>query len=219
MGNARYLGLLVAVLVPLVAPMAFGANVSAISFNETHLTIQPNSTVSVGYSVDLINGTSGLTNFTINNLHQLESDGIAVNASNQSGYPDFSGLLTIRVSNDALPGNYSVIATATGATPSRTSNAFPFVVPGNSSSTVPPPQGAPGRSPSNSSRSGTSGAVTLYTTSTSGGAGPSTAAVTTTQPSASLASEWPEAAAAVIIILIISGFVLSRMNKNAKGKV
>ena len=100
-----------------------GLGTSKITFNQSSLSIGKNATAYLQYNLSIASGNSWGTYMNIVNRAALKSYGISLNLSeNFSTFPPFSGVLTVKTSAGAEPGNYTAIFNGTGDDPT-TSNA------------------------------------------------------------------------------------------------
>ncbi len=144
---------------------------STLTLSGTSATLAPGGSLSVNYTMRLINGTGGPTFIILANSGQLTSAGIVAGLSLGSGTPTFNGALNIKVAQNTTPGTYNIEVETGGADPSGSLN-FTLTVSGSSAgttvvSTVPAttPSTAPTTVyttvPAGSSPSGGSGALAL----------------------------------------------------------
>ncbi|MEM3791138.1 MAG: hypothetical protein QXL16_00195 [Candidatus Micrarchaeaceae archaeon] len=104
---------------PALVYAQYGYGTSSISLSSSSLSLYPGSSTSAKYSVDLSSGSTWGTTLQVVNVQQLSSSGISVSLSNAYGDPPFSGTVSISVSKNTKPGNYSIELQATGDDPSQ----------------------------------------------------------------------------------------------------
>jgi hypothetical protein len=100
--------------------------VASVTLNQTHLFLYLNSTTHINYTVTLYNGTAGNTTMGVTPLKPtvaLLQNGVNIGFSNPSGIPPFSGVLTVSIAANAIPGNYIAGVETGGADNSR--HGFP----------------------------------------------------------------------------------------------
>jgi hypothetical protein len=125
-------GITAAVMFSFLAVTVFAAGsysgYSSIALNTSSVTVALGGTASVGYTVNLISGTTWGTNFVINNQSQLQQKGIYLSASPSSGDPPFNGTLTVQLTQYAAAGTYTAVLSATGDDPTTSNTTLTIVV-------------------------------------------------------------------------------------------
>lgn len=86
---------------------------SKITLDQNMVYLSASNETTIGYSVSLYNGTSGLTN-----LQYSGQGNLIISFSSPSGSPSFSGTITIKGSSSASSGTYHIKIYATGSDPS-----------------------------------------------------------------------------------------------------
>lgn len=96
-----------------VSAAGYGAYSTTLSTQFINITA--GKIVSVNYTVDLISGTPSNVIVVAENVFALRKIGITLNVSKTSGYPPFSGVLTISAAQTATNGNHIVRLFANGS--------------------------------------------------------------------------------------------------------
>jgi len=138
--SAAMLALFSFVLLSTVS-FASGIGTSKITFSPANLTIAPGAAGTVSYTVGLVSGKVWGTNTNLVNSANLSSEGINVSLSKTYSDPNYTGVMTIKVSGATKPGRYAVLLNATGDDPSITNALFTVYVKTsavNTTTTVPP---------------------------------------------------------------------------------
>ncbi|MCL5680235.1 MAG: hypothetical protein M1465_02760 [Candidatus Marsarchaeota archaeon] len=125
---AKYLAISVMLLVfmSMVSSASTVTGIAFVTLNQTHLFLYLNSTTHINYNVTLYNGTAGNTTMGVTPLKPttaLLPNGVNIGFSKSSGVPPFSGILTVSIAANAIPGNYTAGIETGGADNSR--HGFP----------------------------------------------------------------------------------------------
>ncbi len=127
--------LLVLLIIPSIsAASPIGA--SSITLNHSSGTAGIGGSVSTGYTVKLISGSTWGTT-----IAATAHSGITVTFSNSGGDPTYSGTMTVTVSKTVSPGTYNIFINATGDDPSSSPAVYKLTVTNSTvTSPVPPPK-------------------------------------------------------------------------------
>ena len=120
---------------------ASGIGTSKITFSSANLTIAPGAAGTASYTVSLVSGNVWGTSTNLVNSANLSKEGINVSLSKTYSDPNYTGVMTIRISGTTKPGRYAVLLNATGDDPSITNALFTVYVKTsavNTTTTVPP---------------------------------------------------------------------------------
>jgi hypothetical protein len=128
--NAKSVAMLMAFSFVLLSAVSFasGIGTSKITFSSANVTIAPGSAGTASYTVSLVSGNVWGTNTNLVNAANLSKEGINVSLSKTYSDPNYTGVMTVKVSGTTKPGRYAVLLNATGDDPSVTNALFTVFV-------------------------------------------------------------------------------------------